>query len=89
MSGSLVNKYCIWCEEFGEQEQSGLILHGLRPRIALEKWAASVFENEDEDDRLLVKMRDLKTNESTEWIIYKNRKVLYDIRLCVNNTVTE
>lgn len=83
MSGSLVNKYCIWCEEFGEQEQSGLILHSLRLRIALEKWAASVFENKDEGDRLSVKARDLQTNELTKWIIHKRIEVFYDIRLCV------
>ena len=84
----LLNEYRIWSQDLGEEEQGGLVLQALSPKIALKGWADNFFESEDEDDGLLVKVRDLKTNESTEWIIYKNRKVLYDIRLCVKNTVT-
>ena len=84
----LLNEYRIWSQDLGEEEQGGLVLQALSPKIALKGWVDNFFESEDEDDSLLVKVRDLKTNESTEWIIYKNRKVLYDIRLCVKNTVT-
>jgi hypothetical protein len=88
MTRSALDKYCIWCEEFGEQEQSGLVLQGFSPTIALKEWAASVFENKDEDSRLLVKVRNLQTNELTEWKICKRIEVFYDIRLRINNTVT-
>lgn len=84
-----MNDYRIWCEEFGEQEQSGLVLQGFSPTIALKEWAASMFESEDEEDSLSVTVRDLKTNKLTKWIIYKKIQVFYDIRLCVNITDIE
>lgn len=83
MSKFLLKEYRIWSQDLGEEEQGGLVLQALSPKIAINDWADSFFESEDEDDSLLVQVRDLKTNKLTEWKIYKNVEVFYDIRLCV------